>query len=154
MDKNENKHDQFQYWLAYMDEAIEAFLASLPNNLKDALDGSPESLAHLEQILLEKYPSPAEAKQPGESRFLDGAARYYGEILRKGTGSKWDMRLDDKDFVFHALPILYGGRIRTVPICPLTSLTTLLDRRTGKFLTNAYARLTEQEGTGVSFGHS
>lgn len=38
------KHDQFQYWLAYMDEAIEAFLGALPETYKSALDGSPASL--------------------------------------------------------------------------------------------------------------
>jgi len=136
-----DKHDQFQYWLAYMDEALEAFLDSLPEQCKRKLDGSAASLVHLEQMLLEKYPSLSEARHSSEKAFLDGAARYYGEILRQGTNSKWELQLDDKDSVFYGVPVLNGGRIEAVPICPLTNITALLSRRTGDFLKNAYARL-------------
>lgn len=138
--KDVARHDQFQYWLAYMDEAIEGFLGSLPEKYKDTLDGSPESLTQLEQMFLEKYPSPKEARSSAESAFLDGAARYYGEILRKGTGSKWELQLDDKHSVFYGIPVLNGGKIEAVPICPLTNITALLDRRTGDFLETIYAR--------------
>lgn len=141
------KHDQFQYWLAYMDEALETFLDSLPEQCKSKLDGSAASLVHLEQMLLEKYPSLSDARQPSEKAFLDGATRYYGEILRKGTNSKWELQLDDRDSVFYGIPVLNGGQIKAVPICPLTNITAMLSRRTGEFLKNAYARLAEQPST-------
>lgn len=93
-------------------------------------------------MLLEKYLSPKETRPSSESAFLDGAARYYGEILRKGTGSKWELQLDDRNSVFYGIPVLHGGKIDAVPICPLTNITALLDRRTGTFLKNIYARFT------------
>lgn len=139
-----DKHDQFQYWLAYMDEALEAFLDTLPVPWKGKLDGSAESLIHLEQMLLEKYASLDEARPLSEKAFLDGATRYYGEILRPGTHSKWELQLDDKDSVFYGIPVLNGGRIEAVPICPLTNITAAISRRTGNLLRNAYARLAEQ----------
>lgn len=133
--------EQFQYWLSHMDEALAEFLEALPAADRKRLDGTPESLDHLEALLLAKYASPAEARRPSEAKFLDGAARYFGEILRKGSGSVWKIELDDKTSVFHALPILFGGQIKSVAICPLTSMTALLDRRTGKFLSNTCVRL-------------
>lgn len=139
-----DKQDQFQYWLAYMDEALEAFLDALSAAWKGKLDGSVESLSHLEQMLLEKYPSLDEARPSSVKAFLDGAARYYGEILRQGTHSKWELQLDDEDSVFCGIPVLNGGRLEAVPICPLTNITAAISRRTGNFLRNVYARLAEQ----------
>ncbi len=74
-----------------MDEALEAFLDSLPEQCKRKLDGSAASLV--------------------------------------------------------GIPLLNGGRIEAVPICPLTNITALLSRRTGEFLKNTYARLAEQRST-------
>jgi hypothetical protein len=79
-----DKQDQFQYWLAYMDEALEAFLDALSAAWKGKLDGSVESLSHLEQMLLEKYPSLDEARPSSVKAFLDGAARYYGRFFGRG----------------------------------------------------------------------
>lgn len=134
----EQQQEQFQYWLAYMDEAIDAFLAGLPESQRAALDHTAGSLNSLEQLLLARYPSPSEAQPPEQAKFLDGAARYFGEVLRKGTGAKWELRTSEPKSVFYGLPILFGGKIASVPICPLTSVTASLDRRTGAFLKKIY----------------
>lgn len=126
-----------------MDEALVNFACSLPESCRGLLDDSPASLEPLERLFLEKYSSPKQAMEPNQATFLDGAARYFGEVLRRGTGSKWQLRRDDEDFVYYGLPILFGGTIKVMAVCPLTSMTTLLDRRTGRFLSSAYARLTQ-----------
>lgn len=132
--------DQFQYWLMQMDEDIDAFLAQLPPQVRDQLDGSERSLDVLEAWLLEKYPSTEAARPQSEARVIDGAARYVGEILRKRTGSKWSINFE-KSFVFRGLPILTGGTaFKEMPECPLTLVTASLDRRTGKYLSRVVSR--------------
>jgi hypothetical protein len=142
MSDEQPKHEQFQYWLASMDEAIDAFLSGLPESQRTALDQTPASLAALEQLLLARYASPSEARPQDQAKFLDGAARYFGEVLRKGTGAKWELRTSDPKSVFYGVPVLFGGKIASVPVCPLTSVTASLDRRTGVFLKKVYDNMT------------
>lgn len=142
MTEDERKHEQFQYWLASMDEAIDAFVDGLPESTRSALDLTPASLNALEAVVLDKYATLAQAKAPQSATFVDGAARYFGEVLRKGTGAKWELRTNDKKFVFYGLPILVGGMVAAAPVCPLTTITSCVDRRRGTFLKGIYDNLT------------
>jgi hypothetical protein len=126
--------EQFQYWLAHMDDAIEAFLRTLPPALRKQLDGEPASLDKLEGWLLSRYPTVADTKPPTEARTLDGASRYVGEIFRRVTDSKWTTEDRDQKFAFYGLPILKGGKLSRMPACPLTMVTASIDRRTGQYL--------------------
>lgn len=137
-----SKKDQFEIWLMEMDNAIAAFKDSLAPGVRSRLDGSEASLDVLEALILERYPTPADTRKPGEAAFLDGAARYVGEVIREHTGSKWTMRHDDPRFVFHGLPILAGaGKLKNVPECPLSLVTASTDRRTGKYLSTVLRNL-------------
>ena len=51
-----SSEDQFQYWLANMDDTLEDFLARLPAEVCEHLDGSPVSLDVLEAWLLHGIP--------------------------------------------------------------------------------------------------
>ena|SRR5437868_9745638 len=127
-------NDRFQFWLMEMDAAIEQFIDSAPPSIKARLDFSDESLDALEEWVLARYSDPSETRSAQESTFLDGAARYFGEIFRRHTGSKWGIRYDDPKYVFHGLPILSrDDKLGGIPCCPLTTVTAATDRRTGHF---------------------
>jgi hypothetical protein len=133
--------DRFQFWLMDMDDAIERFIQSLPPDARIRLNGRDDSLDALEALVLERYKSPGDTKDSKESVFLDGAARYLGEILRLGTGSQWTIRFDDPKYVFHGLPILKGGKLGDMPCCPLTTVTASTDRRTGHYFSTILKNL-------------
>jgi hypothetical protein len=124
----------FEYWLAYMDDALEDFLSKLPSYVREKLDFSPRSLDFLEEWLLNKYPSIQAMLDLTQSQIVDGAARYIGETFRRAIGGHWDIRLEDPKFAFFGMPILTGSDRILAPICPLAMTTTVADRRTGVYL--------------------
>jgi hypothetical protein len=125
--------EEFEYWLADMDDALERFFETLPPEVRGALDYSPASLDVLESWLLAKYSTLEAARQPTESRSLDGVARYVGETFRKNLGGRWEIRLDDPKYVYHGIPQLTGYTEKPTPIAPLTLATAAAKRRTGHF---------------------
>lgn len=125
--------DDFETWLASMDDFLEEFLLEFPEADRARLDYSRESLDLVEAWILRTYASSAEAIRSTESQRVNRAACYVGEVFRKTLGCKWDIRLDDPKFVFHGLPILAGTRVST---CPLTLVTAAASRRTSSFLQN------------------
>lgn len=131
--------DDFQYWLADMDDAIERFLGILPTALSQRLDSSPGSLDVLEAWILERYTSTQAMLAPSESRIVDGLARYVGETFRKAVGGRWEIRLDDPSYVFYGKPQLTGFWEDPTPVCPLPLVTACADRRSGKFLAGVLA---------------
>ena len=125
--------EQFQDWLAHMDDALEAFLAPLPAEVRERLNGSPESLGALEVWLLERYPTMDAILEDEEASHLDGAARYVGEVFRTALGGHWRLRLDDPKYAFHGIPELWFLEKKDTPLAPPALVTASLDRRTGKF---------------------
>ena len=126
--------EQFQNWLAHMDDALEAFLAPLPAEVRERLNGSPESLGALEVWLLERYPTMDSILEDEEASHLDGAARYVGEVFRTALGGHWRLRLNDPKYAYHGIPELWFLEKKDTPVAPLTLVTASLDRRTGKFI--------------------
>lgn len=125
--------DKFQLWLMDMDAAIGQLVKSAPSNLQHELDGSDGSLVALEQWVLTSYENPMQASAMAHSTAVDGAARYFGEIVRVATSSKWFLDLENATFAFYGIPVLKGGNLKTA-LCPLTTITASTDRRTGTFL--------------------
>jgi hypothetical protein len=141
-----DEQELFQYWLAHMDDALAEFAARLPPAVRAALDHSPPSLEVLERFLLERYPDiPAIKADPAP--YLDGAARYVGEVFRRGIGGAWRLRDDDPSYVFAGLPEITFAVERDTPVCPITLVTTALDRRTGAVLSTVY-RSAARRGAG------
>lgn len=138
MDKD--RFDGFQYWLMDMDDAIERFFNNIPHNVRNKLDFSVESLLVLEEILMMRYPDVDTAMAYSEAKFLDGSARYIGEVFRKWGGGKWYIKLEDEKNVYYKLPQLKGVKNQGVQICPLALTTTAIDRRKGNFIHNSLKR--------------
>ena len=84
--------DDFEYWLADMDDALERFFPQLPEAVRSKLDYSSASLDVLESWFLERYPNMDAVLQKSESLTLDGVSRYVGETFRKQFGGHWEMR--------------------------------------------------------------
>ncbi len=126
--------DLFEYWLIEMDDALRRFFASLPSVLQNQLDYSPDSLVPLEEWILSKYNRPQDLIEAEQKEMLDGLARYIGEVYRKTIGGRWEIRLDDPNYVYYGLPQLTGFAEKSTPICPHTLVTASVDRRTGTFL--------------------
>lgn len=132
-----DEDDLFENWLAHMDDALAEFFARLPPALKDVLDFAPQSLDRLEAFLLERYPSVQAIKVDPEP-YLDGAARYVGEVFRRHIGGAWRLRTDDPKYVYAGLPELTFLREKDTPVCPITLVSASLDRRTGAFISSVF----------------
>lgn len=137
---NPVRDDRFQYWLADMDEAIKRFIASAPESIRPKLDFSAESLGTVEGWILQRYDGPQALVPPSEAAFLDGAARYVGEIFRERTDSKWTINTSDPKVLYFGRPTLRGGQLKT-PLCPLSLVTASTDRRTGEYFTTVLKNL-------------
>jgi hypothetical protein len=133
----EDEEDLFEHWLAHMDDALAEFFARLPSALKAALDFTPASLDRLEAFLLERYPTVQAIKADPEP-YLDGAARYVGEVFRRHIGGRWRMRMDDPKYVYAGLPELTFLATKDTPVCPITLVSASLDRRTGVFISGVF----------------
>ncbi len=137
----------FEYWLDYMDDALEEFFAYLPEDVTTKLDYSIESLDVLEAWLLERYPVFDAIRQETDPLILDGAARYIGETFRKWIGGQW--MVDLKDNAYDGLPYIADFDVGMLPFCPLTFATASTDRRWGDFISSILrkkiARLSKSE---------
>jgi len=129
--------DLFEHWLAHMDDALAEFFTRVPPALRAALDFAPASLDRLEAFLLERYPS-VEAIKADPEPYLDGAARYVGEVFRRHIGGRWRMRMDDPKYVYAGLPELTFSPTQDTPVCPITLVSASLDRRTGAFISSVF----------------
>ncbi len=125
--------DDFEHWLASMDDFLEQFIAQFPREDQFRLDYSPSSLDIVEAWILKTYADTDAMLAKSESQAVNRAACYVGETYRKNRGGKWDIRLNDTSFVFNGVPILTDPQ-STIPHCPLTLVTATADRRTGSYL--------------------
>lgn len=130
----DDKREEFEHWLAHMDDALEEFKASLPAEVARKLDYSIESLDVLERLLLDRYDSFEAAQRSGNSKFFDGCARYVGETVRKHVGGKWNIVLDDKKNAHYGVPRLEGFRVSMSPMAPLHMCKAATDRRKGNYI--------------------
>lgn len=78
--------DRFEFWLMEMNDSIQRFLDSLPEEIARQLGFSVDSLTCLELWLISRYQGPAEIMRPTEAQAHDGAARYIGETFRRSLG--------------------------------------------------------------------
>jgi hypothetical protein len=122
----------FEGWVIFIDATIKQFLDELPEEVSQRLDFTPESLDALEGWLLSKYDSPAVILQPSENWYLDRAAKYVGETIRRNAGGEWSINLDDPSLVFYGLPVI--KRASGYLDCPASLVTASLDRRRGNFI--------------------
>lgn len=126
----------FQEWLAAMHPRLARFEdVIMPPGWPGGF--TRESLAALEQHVLDRWPDVAAFAQEQDTDFMDGATRYIGETYLRLGGGGW--------FVDHSPTHPFSGRplVRLdtadrTPISPLNLTTALLARRTGQVLTTVW----------------
>lgn len=128
--------EHFEYWMFDMSDALEYFVASLPEEVSTKLDYSPESLDVLESWMLERYPDTQSIMERYEHIRWDDIGRYIGEVYAKTVGLQWGIFLDDSesDYAYFQLPVLQNPMLPLDHFCPLTMGSACLDRRTGTYL--------------------
>lgn len=125
--------DEFEAWLAHMDDALDRWFESVEVEARSKLDFSVPSLDVVERLLLQAFTTTKDALVPSESRRLDGFVRYTGEAMRRRLGGVWDIVLDRPSYVFFRLPIIRARGMRTDE-SPHSLVTAAIDRRSGTYL--------------------
>lgn len=125
--------DDFEEWLAQMDERLDGLLGHLPSGVAEQLDYSPRSLDMLERWLLSQYPSTRALLADEAKVLLDEVVSYVGEVFRRTVGGVWAIDLKDPNNAYFQIPVLEkpGEWI----ICPVTLTGAAADRRTGRLFT-------------------
>ena len=106
--KAQTSRDDFEIWLSDMGDALERFGSLLPNDLRNRLVYSIDSLDALESRLLSRYQDPRELLEKRESTYLDGLSRYVGEVFRKNLSARSDIGLKNETNTYLGLPKLVG----------------------------------------------
>jgi hypothetical protein len=100
-------------------------------------DFSRQSLADLEQYLLDRWSDQATFLAQADTDFIDGAVRYIGETLIRAGGGGWHIS-DEPNFAFRGRPYIQLDTADQTPISPYYLMTALLSRRTGEVLTKLF----------------
>jgi hypothetical protein len=122
----------FEGWFLFIDATIRQLIDELPEEVAGRLDFTTESLDALESWLLSKYDSPAAILQPTENWYLDRAAKYVGETIRRNAGGEWTIELEDQHYAYYGVPEIRSEHFAAE--CPSTLVTASLDRRRGNYI--------------------
>lgn len=126
----------FQEWLRDMHPRLARFEDFLtPREWPGGF--TRESLAGLEQLMLDRWPSADAFAQEQDTDFMDGATRYIGETYLRLGGGGWSVDHDPRH-VFSGRPMVRLDTLDRTPISPLHLMTSLLTRRTGAVLTKVW----------------
>lgn len=83
----------------------------------------PESLDPLEDLLALRTPTTMDLYRPKDPAFVDGAAWYFGEVIRRIRGGRWEYRTQipgqPNMYTGHPYIAQAGSRELTVPIVAL-----------------------------------
>ena len=127
---------EFKVWLDDMQPALSRFFELLPDDLREKLDYSVESLDELEGWLLEIYSVKKMSNLVVDTPIGDAAGRYVGELCRKLLGGEWFVELDDEYYGYGraGLKNLKKNRGGLPYIFPLFWVTASIDRQFGDFI--------------------
>ncbi|WP_280311961.1 hypothetical protein [Nocardia abscessus] len=99
-------------------------------------DFSRDSLIDLAETVLAITSTPNQFQDPQHAAFLEGAAWYYGEVLRRGKPSEWHHydNLDANGRCYHGLVVTTLKSENYYPTCVLVvkDLRMLVERRSGR----------------------
>lgn len=131
--------EQFQAWLAAMDDELDRLAASLAPEGVTA-DGSVGSLDAVEAWLLGRFATVDEGRVRENRVWLDRAARYVGETFTKHIPGRWRL-CQDPESVYFGLPVVED---RVGEHSPLSLVMAALGRRRGDYLSGVLSRRIEK----------
>ncbi|MFI9052829.1 hypothetical protein [Streptomyces sp. NPDC053427] len=131
-------------WLAPMDAALARWrTAHLPDDFP--FDHSPDSLAVLERLVLDRFDGPAALEAAAEGAFFEGAVRYVGETALRLWPCRWTYQPVDEASPFASGPLIKAN----VPVhfgasfSPDEVLRTLVKSRTSQGMRDRMASVGE-----------
>ncbi|MFI0352907.1 hypothetical protein [Actinomadura sp. 9N407] len=136
-------------WQRQMPEQLEQWRAGfVPEDI--VLDFSKDSLAALEQVVLDRFRDEDEVTHESNADFVEGAVRYLGETLVRAGFAHWHYQDwgDDApaENVYHRIPYVLSN----VPppdepfdCVPLWSIQVAVEQRTGETFTEDYDGMRE-----------
>lgn len=124
-----HSREEFQTWLALDLDVREEFYALMGGDPGVEVD----SLDPLEAWLLDRFATGEDALRLDQRGVTDAAARHVGRVLVLNVDDAvWEIDLDDENSLYYRLPVVRFAD--GTEECPLTMVTTCLDRREGTFL--------------------
>ena len=128
------EQERFEGWLFHIDDYLEAFLGSLPDDLAAQLDFGADSLEPFEDWLLRSFAGPDELASESASALRNNALVYLGETFRRQAGGTWSIALSNEKDLYYGHEIVSGVGTPPTRICPGFLLNKAVDRRTNTVL--------------------
>lgn len=125
--------ENFNWWLTIMPDVL-MNLSLLPQDVRDSLNFSVESLLIFEEYILENYTLNS-IREKNNKRALDVFTRYIGETFRKNLKNViWSFQ-DNPKFIDYGYPILIKRDNQPfTPQNPASFIVAALDRKKGNYL--------------------
>ncbi|MFD2287264.1 hypothetical protein GJU39_13675 [Pedobacter petrophilus] len=92
--------EKFEMFIFNMDDYLESFIDKVEKQGYN-LDYSIKSLTDLENYLTQN-------KVDKDSDDVNDAAAYFGEVVRKNIGGRWDCDLEDESDLYYGKPVIVG----------------------------------------------
>lgn len=125
--------ENFQDWIFYIDDKMEAFIDGFSKKNNLTLDYSLNSLNELEVWIINNFKDRFELKENEE--LLDLLTIYIGETFRKHIGGKWFIDLENKENAYYHMPVLTSDEYKGEKyIAPLTFATASISRKKGNYI--------------------
>lgn len=119
-------HDFLSWWVQWMDARLAHFRDfELQGECK--LDWTYDSLTHLADVLLRRYPEGSCPDFVGDKDFLEGVMRYIGEMHRRAYGGNWDIGKDPDLIDFGEVLVEFEAPIPS--LVPRIQVTSMIFRR-------------------------
>ncbi|TVT41038.1 hypothetical protein FNH05_23075 [Amycolatopsis rhizosphaerae] len=118
-------------WLAERERAFPAWAAS--HGPADRWDFSPDSIDALATVVREETPTEELFRSPERAEFAEGAAWYWGEVLRRARPSRWEYTPGEPDehspFLGHFWVQRLDVKASYTPLLNLVRMLRLEDHR-------------------------
>src|SRR5262249_5598828 len=122
----------FQAWMDGMKIAISKLCALVGPEVASRLNFEVDSLDVLEAWLLRTFFDYQDLLLVENATAYDGAARYFGEVLRRTVGGEWTISLENKRWFNYGYP----GIDRAPHSIPHYCITATIDRQQGDYLSS------------------
>jgi hypothetical protein len=132
------KRENFDAWITFIDDRVDAWKNTAPDDIKNHLNWSAESLQKIEDYLVKNY-TLENVGDPQNKATIDALASYIGETIRLNLPeSKWKIELSDANDIYFNLPVvkvLIGA-----PFSPFTLIKNVLYEKAGNLLMDLFER--------------
>jgi hypothetical protein len=130
----------FLAWMSEMEAVTNQLFTLVGPAVAARLTFTVDSLDVLEAWLLHTFLNYHELLSPENAAAYDGAARYYGEVLRRAVGGEWVPCLESKRSSNYGYPTVDNYPGRGARIMPHFCITATIDRRQGNYLSSIVKR--------------